>query len=614
MSWLFLYAYVLEVLLRYNKGMDAKGDAVEDIKARISIEDVASEYVELKRAGRNFKALSPFSSEKTPSLMISPEKQIWHDFSSGKGGNMFSFVMEMESVDFKEALEILARKAGIDLSQYRSGASAERGKQKSRLAEALKMAAKFYQVQFSKNREALDYILKKRDFSKDTALEWQIGYSPNTGHALVDYLRSKKFTDEEIQRAGLASTRYNGLSDMFRGRVMFPLSDARGQIIGFTARILQDEPNAPKYINTPQTPLYDKSRNVYGLHLAKDAIRRHKFAVVAEGNLDVIASHQAGVKNVVASAGTAMTEFHLKELLRFTDDIRLSFDQDNAGLAATERIIPLASKVGANLSIITVPEGKDPDELIRKNSAAWETAIDNYDYAVDWMIKQYEKKLDITTGSGKKAFTDTVLPIVAGLSDHVERDHYIGVISEKIGINKDALISKLASTTQIKAQARKKSFEVAKVTPAEADQTKTQNQLLALCLIRQSLRFNLEPIRAEMLKDEQARAMLRFLQQFPEVDVQKPGEQASALLKLGDYVKMLVILYEELYAPLELLELQYEAARLQVRVIEHFVKAKKTLLIEQLRSADEATTDALLQEVKKLDVLLKTTKEHHHAK
>src|SRR5690606_9102176 len=206
-------------------------DAVEDVKSRISIEDVIGEYVEVKRAGRNLKALSPFSNEKTPSLMVSPEKQIWHDFSSGKGGNMFSFVMEMEGVAFKGALEILARKAGIDLSQSRSGASAARGKQKTRLQEACELAARFYQVQFSKNAQARDYILKKRDFSKDTALEFKIGYSPNTGHAVVDFLKSKKFTDEEIKRAGLATDRYGRMNDMFRGRVMFPLADARGQII-----------------------------------------------------------------------------------------------------------------------------------------------------------------------------------------------------------------------------------------------------------------------------------------------------------------------------------------------------------------------------------------------
>ncbi len=312
-------------------------DAVEEIKSRLSIEDVIGEYVQLKRAGRNWRGLSPFSNERTPSFMVSPEKQIWHDFSSGKGGNMFSFVMEMEGLEFKAALELLARKAGIDIEQYRSSGSSARGQEKERLQQALELAAKFYQAHLKQNRAALEYVLKIRGFSKDTILQWQLGYSPSSGTALIDFLRGKKFTDEEIKRAGLSTQRYRGAGDMFRGRLMIPLADQFGKVVGFTARLLADEPDAPKYINTPQTVLYDKSRHVYGLHLAKEAIRKCKYVVLVEGNLDVIASHQAGVRQTVATAGTALTEQHLKALSRFTGDIRLSFDADKAGLAATER-------------------------------------------------------------------------------------------------------------------------------------------------------------------------------------------------------------------------------------------------------------------------------------
>jgi DNA primase len=308
-------------------------DAVEDIKSRLNIEDVISEYVQLKRAGRNFKGLSPFGAEKTPSFMVSPEKGIWHDFSSGKGGNMFSFVMEMEGLDFKGALELLARKAGVDLSQYRTGRSAETSQLKERLYDANEQAAKFYQVQFSKKQEALEYIFKQRKFSKDIALEFRLGYSPNNGTALYDYLNKQGFTEEEVGRAGLISRRYKGVGDMFRGRIMVPLQDAQGRVIGFTARLLDDEPNAPKYINTPQTLLYDKGRHIYGLHLAKEALRKAKYAVLVEGNLDVIAAHQAGTRQVVATAGTALTEMHLKGISRFTPDVRLAFDQDSAGQA-----------------------------------------------------------------------------------------------------------------------------------------------------------------------------------------------------------------------------------------------------------------------------------------
>src|SRR6476660_2089662 len=228
-------------------------DAKEEVRARLNIEDVIGEYVQLKRAGRNWKGLSPFGNEKTPSFVVSPEKQIWHDFSSGRGGSVFNFVMEMEGVDFKGALELLARKAGVDLEQYRTASSGKRGPNKERLYQINEAAAHFYQVQFSKNKTALEYVFKKRLFTKETALEWRLGYSPNTGDALMKYLATKGFTPAEMKQAGVTAQRYSTPTDMFRGRLMIPLQDPQGRVIGFTARLLEDNPNAPKYINTPQT-------------------------------------------------------------------------------------------------------------------------------------------------------------------------------------------------------------------------------------------------------------------------------------------------------------------------------------------------------------------------
>ncbi len=219
----------------------------------------------------------------------------------------------------------------------------------------------------------MEYVFKKRQFSKETALEWRLGYSPNNGTALIDFLKHKGFSEDEIKQAGLSARTLPG---RHAGYVPRPADDSaagcQGRVIGFTARLLDDDPNAPKYINTPQTVLYDKSRHVYGLHLAKEAIRKNKFAVLVEGNLDVIASHQAGVRQVVATAGTALTEPHLKALSRFTGDIRLSFDADKAGVAATERAIPIASRVKVSLSIIDIPSGKDPDELITQDPKLWQ--------------------------------------------------------------------------------------------------------------------------------------------------------------------------------------------------------------------------------------------------
>jgi DNA primase len=593
--------------LMYNRAMDA----VEEVKSRLSIEDVVSEYLPLKRAGRNWRGLSPFSNEKTPSFMVSPEKQIWHDFSSGKGGNMFSFIMEVEGLDFKGALELLARKAGIDIEQYRSTPARKDGPNKARLHELLDLSAKFYQAHFSKSQTALEYVLKKRSFSKATALEWRLGYAPNNGSALINFAKSKGFTEAEIKQAGLSAQNYRGgTQDMFRGRLMIPLQDAQGLVIGFTARQLDDDPNAPKYINTPQTVLYDKSRHIYGLHLAKESIRKSKFAVLVEGNLDVIASHQAGVHQVVATAGTALTEPHLKALGRFTGDIRLCFDADKAGVAATERAIPIASRVKVTLSIIDVPSGKDPDELIKQDPKLWEAAIDTHQYALDWLMARYDKLLDLKSAVGKREYSDVLLPVVRGLSDDVERDHYLNTIAEKIGVNRDALDKKFEKTTDPDASARKRRV---KATPAKLDKIavenkKMQDNYLSLMLMRKTLREFLELITPEMLYTDDGKALLEFLKANPDFD----GKDPSGVQTLSDYVKIEALLYEELYQSLELNELHYEAARLQARLIEAFIKIEKQKLAQALENSDDADTRQMLEQAKKYDALLNQVKGNTH--
>ena len=586
-------------------------DAVEEIKSRLAIEDVIGEYVQLKRAGRNWKGLSPFSVEKSPSFVVSPDKQIWHDFSSGRGGDVFSFVMEVEGLDFKAVLELLARKAGMDLAQFR-GPGAQSGPNKERLYELLELATKFYQVQFSRNQQALQYVLGERKFSKDTALEWRLGYAPNTGTALMDFIKSKNFSFDEAKQTGLITQRYNGSADMFRGRLMIPLQDAQGRVIGFTARQLDADPNAPKYINTPQTPLYDKSRHVYGLHLAKESIRKGGTAVLVEGNLDVIASHQAGVHQVVATAGTALTEQHLKALSRFTGDIRLSFDADKAGVNATERAIPIASKVKVSLSIIDIPSGKDPDELIKQDPKLWEQAIESHQYALDWLIKRYTVLLDIKSAQGKRKFSDVLLPVVRGLSDDVERDHYLSLIARTIGVSQDALDKKYEKTESDIPQVRRKQI---KATPAQLDKVavdsqRMQDNFMSLMLMSTTLREFLNLITDDMLYTDQAKELLQFLQANP--DFHGKTRDALKLQNLASYVKIETLLYEELYQGLELNELHYEAARLQARLIEAYVKNKKQSISSQLDAEpDESQTRVLLTEVKQYDELLKQIQPKH---
>lgn len=417
-------------------------DAKEEIRSKLNIEDVVGKYVQLKRAGRNFKGLSPFSQEKTPSFVVSPEKNIWHDFSSGRGGDVFSFIMELEGLDFKGAMEILGRQAGVDVSQMSSDSGLS--KRKERIFEALDLATKYYQKSLVSNRPALEYILKKRKLSHEIVQTFRLGYAPNSDHAVSDFLIKRGFSNAELKDAGLVSERRGGVGDMFRGRIMIPLADGQGRIVGFTARLLDDNPKAPKYINTPQTPLYDKSRHVYGLHLAKEAIRRDEFVVVTEGNLDVISTHQFGFDNVVATAGTAVTENHLRALSRLTLDVRLCFDTDKAGLAATERAIGLANNLGINLGIINLPEDfKDPDEVVQKDVKLWKLAINSPIDAVQWLLDQYSKKFDLNTAEGKRRSTDRAIEVVSAIDDPVIKEHYLKKISERTGASLDALTKKL---------------------------------------------------------------------------------------------------------------------------------------------------------------------------
>ncbi len=580
-------------------------DAKEDIRERLAIEDVIGEYVQLKRAGRTWKGLSPFGNEKTASFVVSPEKQIWHDFSSGRGGDIFSFIMEMEGLDFKGAIEVLARRAGVDLEQYaKSGDHGTNTKTKERLYEANELAVRFYQEHFKKSETARTYVFEKRKFSKETALAWQLGYSPNTGTGLVDFLRGKGFTEQELKLAGLTSQNYRGgLQDMFRGRLQIPLCDAQGRVIGFTARLLADDPKAPKYINTPSTAIYDKSRHVYGLHLAKESIRKTKFVVLAEGNLDVIASHQVGVRQVVATAGTALTESHIKALSRLTGDIRLCFDADKAGVAATERAIPVANKVGVNLQIITIPSGKDPDELIKQDVKIWKDIIEKPLYAVDWLIDRYTETLDLDSATGKRELSDIVLKVVRQLPDSVEQDHYVSRLAGLLQVSPDALRDKLqhsgaeASTVRRRVQQQTPT----KIEQARQDKLRVEERLMALALLLPRLRYILYPLFPEMFDDERARAAFEFLAEHPDFD----GKDIAQVKKIEEYGKILSLVYETLYQDIEPQELTSEASRLQTNLVTQYVRVQKLAIAEELQTAEGNDIEQLLMRARDLDILLK---------
>jgi DNA primase len=513
-------------------------DAKEEVRARLNIEDVIGEYMQLKRAGRNFKGLSPFSGEKTPSFFVSPDKHIWHDFSSNKGGDVFSFVMEAEGMDFRQALEHLARKAGVDLSEYESAGSRDLSRRKKRLLDAHDLAATYYQHSLLRNQHALEYVFQKRRLSKQIVQDFRIGYAPTSGDALVQFLMKKGFSRQELADAGLTN-RFGG--DMFRGRMTVPLMDPTGQVIGFTARIIVDDPSAPKYLNTPQTLLYDKGRHVFGLSQAKESIRKSDHAVVVEGNLDVVSSHQADIKQVVATAGTAMTENHLRALKRLTGNVRLAFDGDKAGIAATERAIPIASEVGLELTIITLPgDAKDPDELIQQDSALWQKAIDTAQPAVDWILEQYAQREDVATASGKRAFTTAGLNVVRGLGDPVEREHYEKKIARMVGTSLEAVKEKLNAGNPAQAKQLKPVVEHPQSLAPTYDHIDT---VLGLALTNPRSHDLFSTFDPQIFGSEAQKAVAAYLSYPHEVASETPKE----LQKFDDYVKIILLRAEKRY-------------------------------------------------------------------
>jgi DNA primase len=558
-------------------------DVKEEVRARLNIEDVIGEYVQLKRAGRNFKGLSPFSGEKTPSFYVSPDKNIWHDFSSNKGGDVFSFVMEVEGIDFRGALELLARRAGVELSDYDTKGAQEIAKRKKRLLEAHDLAANYYQQSLIKNEHAVQYVFGKRGLSKEIVTTFRIGYAPASGDALVKFLTMKGFTQKELSDGGLLN-RYG--SDLFRGRMMVPLMDGSGQVIGFTGRILEDEPNAPKYLNTPQTLLYDKSRHVFGLSQAKETIRKNDYSVIVEGNLDVVSSHQAGITQVVATAGTAMTESHLKALVRLSPNAKLAFDGDVAGLAATERAIPIAQSVGIDLTIISLPDdAKDPDELIQQDPKLWQKAIDNAEGVVDWILKQYSKRENLTTSIGKRNFTSAALRVVRALQDVVEQEHYLQKISEYTDSSIDTLKEKLAGTQGPEERVLKKVIQSAE---AHQDPAGYQDNLLAVSLIDPAVRDVLKDVTIEMIPTDERRAVFEYIRATPEGIVHNVPED---LKDYDTYVKILLLKADARYGEWNDEDRYFETARLVRQLITEHKKTKKNDLTAQLRTAEDNGDD-----------------------
>jgi len=414
---------------------------IDEIKARLDIVDVISSYLNLKKAGSNYRALCPFHSEKNPSFFVSPRLQIFKCFGCGAAGDIFKFIMMIEGVEFKDALKILAQRAGVELKPISPKEKTER----QRVWEICELSTKFFEKQMEgKMGQKVKKYLISRGIKEDSIKEWRIGWAPDTQNSLISFLVSKGYKREEIKKAGLAFQKENGqFIDFFRGRIIFPIFDLNSQVIAFSGRIFETK-EGPKYINSPNTILYDKSKTLYGLDKAKVEIRKKDFCILVEGYTDVILAHQEGFKNTVSVSGTSLTPFQLAILRRYTKNLYLSFDMDVAGASATKRGINLARLKGFNIKVLILPEEKDPADVISKNPKDFEKILENSLSIMDFYFQRIFSKYDKNTLEGKKEIAKNLLEEIKRIQNEIEKSFWISKLAEELKVREEDLRMELA--------------------------------------------------------------------------------------------------------------------------------------------------------------------------
>jgi DNA primase len=424
---------------------------IDEVKQKIDIVEVIGQYTALKKAGRNLTALCPFHSEKNPSFFVYPEQQSWHCFGAcNTGGDVFAFIMRKEGLDFGEALRMLAQRAGVTLPS-RTGPP-EKKEEKEEFYNANDAAARYYHnlmLNSPAAARARDYAVK-RGFTLKTIADFQLGFSLDSWDALKNYLKEKGHREETVLTAGLLIKGEDGRSyDRFRGKLMFPIRDSRGRVSGFGARVLDD--SLPKYVNSPQTPTFDKSGTLYGIDRAAAEIRKQDRAIIMEGYMDVIMAHQNGIGNAVACMGTAITETQVNILRKLSKNLVLSLDADAAGEEAMLRTVGYENILNNEIRVVILPEGQDPDDVIREDFDKWQELVDRAVPLIDFMFERTAAGLDLTTARDKSNAVDRLLPVIAAINDPIRQAHYL---------------QKLAGTVKVDMNTIKASLSRLKTTPA----------------------------------------------------------------------------------------------------------------------------------------------------
>ncbi len=494
---------------------------VDEVKQRTDIVEVASQYTSLAKAGRNFRGLCPFHSEKHGSFFVYPEQQSWHCFGAcSTGGDVFSLIMKKEGFDFGDALRLLAQRAGVTIPS-KGGQRREDKDKNERLYQANETAALYFHhllLNSPAGEKARSYVGQRGLIAKSVT-DFQIGYSPNSWDSLKQHLMERGFTEVEILAAGLViETESGGSHDRFRHRLMFPIRDIRGQATGFGARALDD--SMPKYLNSPETPVFDKSSCLYGINLAHQAIRQQDSAVIVEGYMDVIIAHQNGFSNVIASMGTAITDRQISTLKKLTRNLVFALDADSAGEEASLRGIDYENSLGAEVKVAILPQGKDPDDVIRESPETWQRLLDEAVPIIDYAFNRVTSELDLNTAKGKSLAADRLLPIITGIADVVRQGHYLQKLARLVAISERRLEVAMKekkpkpSGTRFSPQEEPKAAAATQRSPFASP---LEEYCLALLLQHPELKAHSEELSADYFENSENREIFHALQHNQDV-------------------------------------------------------------------------------------------------
>jgi len=562
-------------------------EIVEEIKNRIDIVDFINSYVPLKRAGQNYKALCPFHTEKTPSFMVNRERRSWHCFGCDEGGDVISFVEKIHNLSFVEALKLLAEQAGIPFQL--TGDSRERAK-KALLYEILEAATRFFQKELflAENKAVRDY-LQERGLDKETVLRFRLGYAPSSWERLSKSLIKKGFSEKDLLAAGVVFRGKQGIIDLFRNRIIFPVFDLLGKPVAFSGRIFgKDE---PKYLNSPETPIFKKSQILFGLFHSKEAIREKGYAILVEGNFDLLVAYRFGTKNLIAPCGTAVTEDQMQLLARYTNSLAVAFDGDSAGQKAAFRASILAARADLSPRIVALPEDKDPADLAKENINLWQSALAEREPAVFYFLKRLLKQFPLELPEHKKRLVEELKPLVLAISNEIERKETMIQLSEKLQIAPEMLQKTLEQNR-----------ENIKISLAPSQKPRLAPTQILLGLL---YRFELPVPKLSTLLVESEDKALRFLAELATLKVGESLSWQDYLLKakrgVVERFNELAQVVEEIYPDLSKEAAAEEVGRILRTVEARQKELKQKVLVEKIREAermgDKEKTRKLLQEL-----------------